>query len=353
MVQLLTPDYRLALAGALQCAYPNVAELSRFLIGLGHKSTDEFAQGALPEIIDRIIANYEAGGRVGLARFLEKCASQKTNADLAGIAEGILADLPPPPSFEKHEHRDPCQALFPRDEPFLDRDHIRLQIGSLRTKTALRTLMLDGESPSGKSHTYELIRHIARTVPPFRYLYIDLRANARKRYDAGLLMKAIKNLMKLDAPGYPETGQAQNTVWVQELCDWFIGALNDRDEYWWLVIDGISQGEIAADVRELIGGLVAAAEQNTDLLRLVLLGCVDEAIGKSGSKVAIESIAPPGRSEIEKFIRLACIRAKRTISDADVERTVAVVMNELPADPVQRLREIARRTGLAAKEMVM
>lgn len=350
MVQLLTPDYRLALAGAIQSAYPNVADFTRFLIGLGHKSTDEFAQGALPQIIDKVIANYEAGGRVALVRFLEKCTSQNTNAELAGIAEGILADLPPPPSFEKHEHRDPCQALFPRDEPFLDREQIRQQIASLRMPTALRTLMLDGESPSGKSHTYELIRHVANVAPPFRYDRIDLRASPRLRYDAGDLMMAIKRRMVLDAPGYPER-QAQKSTWAQELCDWFIGALNDRNESWWLVIDGISQGEIAADVRELIGGLVAAAEQNTDLLRLVLLGCVDEAIGKSGSKVAIEAIAPPGRGEIEKFIRTACIRAKRTISDADVERTVEVVMNELPADPVQRLREIARRTGQAAKEM--
>src|SRR3954447_1245006 len=351
MVQLLTADHRLALADAIQTAYPTVADFNGLLIGLGHKSTDEFSQGKLEDIIRAVITKYDSN-RALLAKLLGKCAAQARNANLAGIAEGIIADLPPVPWFEKHEHKDPCQALFPLDEPFLDRDQIRLQIAALRTQNALRTLMLDGQSPSGKSHTKELIRHIANALPPFRPIYIDLLASGRKLYDANALMRAIKAIMRLDPTGYPDK-QAQNAVWVQELCDWFIGALNDRNERCWLVIDGVSQGNIAADVRELIGGLVAAAEQNTDLLRLVLLGCVDEAIEKSGAKVAAESLATPGRSESEKFIRLACTRAKRTISNDDITRTVDLVMNQLPNDPVQRLRELARRTGLAVKEMVM
>lgn len=350
MTQLVTLDQRMFLADAIQQAFPTVPDLTLFLVRLGHKSTDEFAQGSLPQIIDAILTTYEAKGRAKLLIFLEKL-TKTPNEELAGIAEGVIADLPPRPFFEKHEHHDPAQALFPRDEAFLDRDHIRLHIAALRTMHGVRTLILNGPSMSGKTHTYELVRHVATAAPPFRYLYIDLRTDMTPGYNAGQFMKSISYKMKLDLKDWP-VKQAQTSTWVQELRDWFIGALNDRKEMWWLVIDGMSQVEIAIDIRELISSLVGEAEKNTDNLRLVLIGCADDAIEKSGSKVVAESLAAPGPDEIATFIRIACSRAKATAKDADIERAVGVVMAGLPKDPRVRLRTIAERAGKAAQSLM-
>jgi len=341
------------LADAIAGAFPDIATLTVFLRNKLGIKIDDVSRDVLSVTIDALIARYEARGRAELVLMLEKF-SERTNEVLSAVARNLINKLPAAPFFEAFEHGDPCQSLFPRDSALLNRDEVRIRMAELRLQNGggARTLIVDGVRASGKTHTFELVRHVAATgAPPFRHVYVDLRGEIAGGYDAGELMKTFARKIKLNVKDMPDK-QAQTSKWLRELRDWFIGELNDQDEHWWLVIDGVSQTDTMQDVRDMISLLVAEAEQNTDSLRLVLLGCADPGIIQSGKKVVIAQTVPFGGDDVKAFVRTACKRARVSIGEPLIDEAAATILSDLPDDPQRRLETIALRTDAVIRNLL-
>jgi hypothetical protein len=196
-----------------------------------------------------------------------------------------------------------------------------------------------------------LIQHIASAGNKFRPVYVDLRTDAGSGYNAGDLMRTIARKMKLDVDELPKK-EAEAAKWLRDLRDWFIGELNDRDDYWWLIIDGISQIDPIQDVRDLICTLVSESEKNTDMLRLVLLGCKDEAILASGERVVHTSLEPFNVDDVREFIRAACRRASVSIDQTGLDEAVDFVMAKLPEEPRSRAVELCKKVDAVTRELL-
>jgi Effector-associated domain 1 len=351
-MQMLPSEQREMLANAIIQAFPDVSSLQIFTRGRLGRNVDEFSRESMPKIVEAMITHYESNTRANLVDFLTKLAAVQNDV-LRAVAGALSETIPPAPFFEPFEHTDPCQSLFPRDRAFLDRNEVRLRIAELRSADGgPRTLVIDGGSSSGKTHTFELVRHVAAAVTPsFKHVYVDLRNDTRGGYDAGQLMRTLGRKMKLDVDAMPEK-QAQTTAWLRELRDWFIGEVNETETFWWLVIDGISQVDPMQDVRDMISLLVTEVEQNTDALRLLLLGCTDDAIMRSGRQVVRVTLLPITSDDIRAFMENACKRARISIDAKALDAAVEFVVNALPQEPYERLQAIARHTEDATREML-
>jgi hypothetical protein len=248
-----------------------------------------------------------------------------------------------------------AQAALPQSylvgqQLFIDRTALRAHLPELLSASPSRVLVITGDRPCGKSYTWYYVRQpeLLGDITP---VLIDLS----ERADPSLpveVMTSIALQLRLPVPTIDE--HAQGAAQAQRLRDWLVGQLQprDRDGRWLLVFDSLDHVGQRDDTLQLIEFIAGAAiRQRLAGLRVILLGYVNRLPIDPLESVLTEKIQDIGEPELRDFFRSLAEQAKVTISDQAVDFAVRGVLNLLPGEREQKLRQLpktVREVGNAA-----
>jgi hypothetical protein len=171
-------------------------------------------------------------------------------------------------------------ACFLNGRPFIDRTNLRALLRELKGETPLkkpRILVVRGKEKTGKSHSLNLIKYVAKSFG-YESVYVDLLTlPVRNRRDLtpDAIGASIARQMKLK--DMPQPGNEQLSRWPAAFFSWLAGELRDDEREWWIVIDGFTSVKVSQDVHDFIDDLAGSIEKLDPLdgCRVVLISYDD------------------------------------------------------------------------------
>ncbi|WP_329285061.1 trypsin-like peptidase domain-containing protein [Streptomyces sp. NBC_00691] len=173
--------------------------------------------------------------------------------------------------------RDPFDSLLLKHgtEVFLDRTELRAKLRGFLADPEQTVLVVDGPPDSGRSYTYELIRHLGQ-----HHDFRPVRVTLSRTSTAARLMERLSAFV-----GGPETaGSPLNPTrlndplpTLEDAAHRIVARATAAEERFWLVLDDCDRLDPHADVWDAIGVLARAIYEHTPVRtetvpRLVLLG---------------------------------------------------------------------------------
>ncbi|MER6917110.1 hypothetical protein ABT354_36180 [Streptomyces sp. NPDC000594] len=159
-------------------------------------------------------------------------------------------------------------------EVFIDRRELRETLRSFVDDPEKSVLLVDGDPGSGRSYTYNLIRHIGQHQG-FRPARVTLSRTSTAE-------RVIRRLAAFVAePGttapFDPTGLNDPLSSTEDAVHWVVSRATAADDRFWLVIDECDRLDPGSDVWDCIGQLALAVYEHTAVNagqapRLVLLG---------------------------------------------------------------------------------
>ena len=200
------------------------------------------------------------------------------NADLAVfVVENYGDAFLSPDSKPAHlANVDPFDVTFLRSNhsvPFVNRKPLRTQLRQMfdiENGPRLMAVTSDLEQ-CGKSYTYELIRYLALHHEQ-RTAYIDIIDEWTADFGPAQLAGLIAEKIGAD-PAQMPAREAQMARWNKELCRWLTREIRKSNEFWWVVIDGLSQApNLTVDLQDFVHELAAMVEkEDQPSHRLILI----------------------------------------------------------------------------------
>ncbi|MFI6001473.1 hypothetical protein ACIA98_13775 [Streptomyces sp. NPDC051366] len=160
-------------------------------------------------------------------------------------------------------------------EVFIDRADLRARLREFLADPEKTVLVVDGEADSGRSYTYNLIRHLGQHCG-FRPVRVTL---SRTSTAPQLIRRLAEFVGDRDPDISPlNTTQLNDPLpWVDEAVHRIVSRATAADERFWLVLDECDKLDANSDVWDCIGQLALAVYEYTPVQeetvpRLVLLG---------------------------------------------------------------------------------
>ncbi len=165
-------------------------------------------------------------------------------------------------------------------------------------------LQIRGESVSGKSHSWNLIRHIALKRSNAKPVRIKL-----DRLDSGdpvSLMSHIRLNLNLSEEGWPLLpDDPQDTQAAKQLASWFHGKMATIEEPIWLVIDDLNGPKPTPETKELIEHLAVLVDTHKpDNLWLVLVGFERQITDDVGRHMLEDEAFAPEHADVKAFFKM-------------------------------------------------
>lgn len=352
MPQLL-PEEREQLYEALRRAFPSRPEMLMFLsLGLDADLDDIAGESTYAEAVFRVIKWSESEDRT--EEIVQKaCIKKPKNKLLNDVGRWLLVELQKRSAQEVRLPKDPFEAyLLKAGQPFVNRRILRQHLRDLSAKNGSRILAVSGPPGSGKSYSVNFIAHIAYQVKRCRLVLIDVEQTARATFNPDQFVRSLVNQMgRRSSIGLiPKQGETQDARWLIELRDWIVGEINQTNEIWWLVCDGVCHPDIPSDTRELLTHLIKIAHLNVPQLRIIVLACAStvlppdilpyirqentESIGQREVKEYFDQlvrakIINADAAALDEAVRIIFDRAKNNgTSESDTEAPLAAVLTE-------------------------
>lgn len=236
---------------------------------------------------------------------------------------------------------DPHEAILLGRLSFMNRTRLRQHLKEFTNPGAHsgRVIVVRGPSPSGKTHSWHLVRHLAHLAnakPEF--VPIGYKASCGP-VDLMLRIRRILGLSDRDWPVLADDPQeSQASV---QLADWFMGRLPELRIPRWLVIDDLNGPSPTLDTLELVNELAVRIENaKPDNLWLVLLGFDRRITGGARPYILEDDALPPSRVEIEAFFR--------SLGTAYGQNLSAPVLTRFVEEALAGATEALDHDGLAA-----
>ncbi|KQX50792.1 MULTISPECIES: trypsin-like peptidase domain-containing protein [unclassified Streptomyces] len=173
--------------------------------------------------------------------------------------------------------RDPFDSLLLKHgtEVFLDRSELREKLRGFLADPEQTVLVVDGPPDSGRSYTYELIRHLGQHLD-FRPVRVTL---SRTSTATRLLERLSAFVAGPESDGFPLNPTRLNDPLpsFEDAAHRIVARATAAEERFWLVLDDCDRLDPHADVWDAIGVLARAIYEHTPVRadtvpRLVLLG---------------------------------------------------------------------------------
>ena len=140
----------------------------------------------------------------------------------------------------------PTQELMIDDSlPFIDKKSLRTTLSNLiaRDLNRSRVVVIDGPTPSGKSHSLHLVSHVGRQRGGAKIVWTKLTdIHASFDFEPLDLMESIANQLGMDIADSVRKTRAQDARITLKLIDWFVGEFGtyaDPFQPVWLLIDDL------------------------------------------------------------------------------------------------------------------
>ncbi|MFF5125539.1 hypothetical protein ACFY41_01170 [Streptomyces syringium] len=160
-------------------------------------------------------------------------------------------------------------------EAFIDRQQLRRTLREFVEDPEKRVLLVDGEQGSGRSYTYNLIRHVGQHCG-FRPARVTLSRTATADKVIRRLAEFVADPRSGISPLNP-TELNDLLPSIDDAAHWVISRATAADDHFWLVLDECDELDVNSDVWDCIGQLALAIYEHTAVSgdespRMVLLG---------------------------------------------------------------------------------
>jgi hypothetical protein len=328
MPQLL-PEERSQLYEALHGAFPRRSDLLMFLnFGLD-KGLDDIYDGPIyAEAVFHVIEWSESEDRT--EELIRKaCAKKPKNKLLNDVGRWLITELEKRSGQGIRLPKDPFETyLLKAGQPFVNRRTLRTHLRELTWDDGSRILAVSGPSGTGKSYSVNFIAHVAQRMKRFKLLLIDVEEKARATFNPEQFVRSLVNQMgRRSSIGLiPRQGETQDARWLIELRDWIIAEINQTNDTWWLVCDGVCHPDVPSDTRELLTHLIKIAHLNVPQLRVIVLACTPAVLPTDILPfIRQENTESIGQQEVKEYFE-QLVGAKIIKADsAAVEEAVRII----------------------------
>lgn len=283
-------------------------------------------QKSLRRLIEQVVVNpNSAQGKTLLCRLL----GEPTDADPGAPSPGPDPDPPPIPDdiFET--------ALLWDDLPFIDRSPLRANLKQMLTGQSRRTLLVMGESGSGKTYTRQFLHYLGEHGGPKCVKVIDMSIRAGAPIDVRELVSLVAStVVDKESPTFDPTAQAETIV--SRFVPWLADEVRGMGQPVWLVLDGFTPTTATGGALQLVDAIArAAANRDLGPLRVVVLGYSGNPA--SAGLALPEQIGRPTRDDVKAFFRRAALALQEVEPDDDALDDVVDSLEPLDGRPIAEL----------------
>jgi hypothetical protein len=193
----------------------------------------------------------------------------RANAALQTVAARLLT-----PAYFSPTN-DPHDAIVLGQRAFIARPDLRSRLRAFTTgvnQATTRMLVVRGSSPSGKSYTWEFLRHLAFAsvgAQPFRH---RLKGKG-EQYTPRQLFEDVFHLLDLKTSTLPTLTDDPQLSRLDALVTTFKGKIVGLKRRYWLVIDDLNDPSVTPAIREAAFAIAQSAEEvKPQYLWVALLG---------------------------------------------------------------------------------
>jgi hypothetical protein len=335
-------------AGRLVAALADAYDLGRLTLLL---------QGRLGKRIDQLASIRGVSLTVIATQVVQAARQQGWDQNLV---EAAIADRPDAPAlrdfFEKYRADKPGAAdpyetrLLGAGRLFIDRQALRRALRSLSAPDGARVLVIDGPRGSGKTYSFQMIRHLVENLGGHWVLYVDLGRILRPEPEE--LTATILSRMGGDLGAIPPPGLESPTRRVLRLGDTVQREARRVGGTYWLVFDGCDGTELPPATRDLVLELARRTAEDFAELRVVLLGFAAPLPVEVHDTALREMIPPLGPEDVVDFLHQVCTQRGISLSEAELRPVVERIFQEVPSGVPDRTRRLANATSQVLAALV-
>ena len=225
----------------------------------------------------------------------------------------------------------PHEALKVYNRHFMNRGLLRSNLDQPHTNPIFS---ISGDSATGKSHTWYLVRHMAEGKNP-RPKLINIPVDDLDDNEPSTIMEALALKMGINTNTMPKDRLAQDSRISNKLVNWFIGQTHHLDQniQWWIALDGLDKTEVHSSASDLAGHMAKAIDKG-ELMRmhLYILGAKPNYPLFQNSQAAIteETTSGIGRYEVREHIRKSAKLQNFDLSPESLDLLVDNLFEDLP-----------------------
>lgn len=190
----------------------------------------------------------------------------QNNAALTAIADELLT-----PTFYSPTGL-PLDAVILGQSAFINRDNLRQVLRSfvIPTSYSTRVLIVRGGQQSGKSYSWEFLRHLAVSSAGASAQRLRLQDRG---YTPKQILEQAALLIQLDLRKLPPLTDDPQLSRIDPLINWFKGELSIMQRPYWLVIDDLNDPSVTPAMRDMAYALAYCVEEvKAPNLWIALLG---------------------------------------------------------------------------------
>ncbi|MFZ0747906.1 MAG: effector-associated domain EAD1-containing protein, partial [Pyrinomonadaceae bacterium] len=241
----LSPNQYKRLRDALVAAF-TLSALNEMLLFEVGKDLEQEASGA--DLNETVLNLIKKAQQVG---WLPDLVAGAVKANATDELRAIQDELKPAIKAQNVNHFNVC--FVDNDLALVNRTVLREHLGQLAGSAAIggRILVVNGPPFSGKTYSKELIGYLRRALESFRLVFIDLLTIQGEVKPLDVASSIVQQLGLNDGV-LPPHNQEQDSRWVEAFCNRLTGQLGDKNDPWWVVIDGFTHITLSPSVDDLI-----------------------------------------------------------------------------------------------------
>lgn len=310
-----------------------------------------------PSIFGRVLDYAMRRGRV--VELLTAFDDERDNLDLSFFRTRIME--------ETWGYRPEDYVLMPvlqAEQIMINRIALRKKIRRISTGDR-RILVITGDSLSGKSYSYQLVRHLKEMTGEFKDIFCDV-VDSIYLSDGKLtgenLSISIADQVGLTVPEF--TSDDQVSRWLKRFANLLKRHLQSEEKTYWLVIDHMNPDRVLIDAtaRDLIFQLAKRVYEDLTNLRLILIDFDQEELDTLKSivdyndRVDIDVIQPiDWEEDLKEFFELVYdFRHKvcaMPYSPEDIEHSIDTVFTQVDPQNDNLVRSLAQQAAAEARRI--
>jgi hypothetical protein len=334
------------LKAGITSTFPTVDELSEFAYNQFDVNLETLSRGTLSDAVlelvlwacterrERELLQALSLARPGVESFqliISKCTTH-------------LNHVAPQPWYSSPDPVDAC--ILRGKRAMFNRDGLRRHVRELLAPDGANVLVVRGQRGSGCSHSLQLIVHLEAELKAFKLVYVDLETLGLDVAPDELVrhMAVLRGCALEQMPGR----HGQSARWTLDLCGWFAREVDSQELQTWVVIDGLDHGLPRREILELVERLGFMAEESSQFLRVVVLGC-STPLSTVESVALHETITPVGDEALDEFFARYLRHSEQTADPEAVRNAVSAIRERAGEHSPDRLRRLSEQAVLVAR----
>lgn len=277
-------------------------------------------------------------------RDLLQALQSSNNKALRDAATELLT----PPYFAPNN--DPHNAILLGRIAFVDRLNLRSELRQFTnySATSTRVLVVRGDDPSGKSYSWEFLRHLALNVAGAVPRPLRLKNSG---YTPRQMFEEIFRLLNLDASALPVLADEPQLARIDPLLNALAGQLVELKARYWLAIDDLNDRSVTPTMCETAFAIARLVEDlKPPHLWVMLLG-YNEAITDSELRyIAQDDARFPDVAVVGRHFQQLSEASAAPLEAAEADGYAKTVFAQYPAlDKTAMIRLTAEIERVGAK----